>query len=80
MLPRNPTTRRSPKALKLKEPETDEGSSLGTTRQLEYIPRLKHVVNTSTKKVFIQPPAFGDIEGSTRSKAVLPHWVIYSTG
>ena len=35
---------------------------------------MEPVIKTSTKKVFTQPPAFGDIEASTRTKAVLPHW------
>jgi hypothetical protein len=74
MPPRNPTTRCSPRTPKLKELETDEGYSLGTVRQLEYVPRPKPVVNTSTKKVFIQTPAFGDTKGSTRSKVALPQW------
>jgi hypothetical protein len=47
MPPRNPTTRRSPRAPKLKEPEVGEGSSPGAAKQLEFSPRpwnqsLKH--------------------------------------
>jgi hypothetical protein len=74
MSPRNPTTRRSPRAPKLKEDETGEGSSLGTTRQLEYAPRVEPVIKTSTKKYFVQPLAFGDTEASTGSKVMLPQW------
>jgi hypothetical protein len=65
MPPRNPTTRCSPRAPKLKEAETGEGSSPGTVRQLEYTPRVELVIKTSTKKAFVQPPVFGDTEAST---------------
>jgi hypothetical protein len=41
---------------------------------LEYTPRPNPVIKTSTKKAFIQPPAFGDIEASTGTKVTLPHW------
>jgi len=54
--PRNPTTKRSPRAPKLKEAEIGEGSFPGTARQLEYAPRVEPVINISTKKAFIQPP------------------------
>jgi hypothetical protein len=74
MLPRKPTTRRSPRAPKLKELETCEGSSPGIARQLEYAPKVEPVVKTKTKKVFIQPLAFSDTEASTRSKVALPQW------
>jgi hypothetical protein len=74
MPPRKPTTRRSPRASKLKEPEVGEGSSPVAAKQLEFSPRLEPVIRTSTKKVFTQPPAFGDTEASTGTKAVLPHW------
>jgi hypothetical protein len=74
MPPRKTTTRRSLRAPKLKEPEIGEGSSLGTARQLEYVPRPEPVVKTTTKKIFIQPLAFGDTEASTGSKVVLPQW------
>jgi hypothetical protein len=43
-------------------------------RQLDYTPRQEPVIKTATKKVFIHPPAFGDIEASTRSKVALPQW------
>jgi hypothetical protein len=71
---RNPTTKRSSREPKRKEPEVGEISSLGAAKQLEYTPRIKHVINTSMKKVFIQPPNFGDIEASTGFKMALPHW------
>jgi hypothetical protein len=74
MLSRNPTTRRSLRAPKLKEAETCKVSSTGTARQLEYAPRAEPVIRTSTRKAFSQPPAFGDIEGSTGSKVMLPQW------
>jgi hypothetical protein len=44
----------------MKEIEFREGTSLGTTNKLEFAPRPKPVIRTSTKKVFTQPPAFGD--------------------
>jgi hypothetical protein len=74
MPPRNPTTRRSSRAPKLKEPEVGEGSSPGAAKQLEYTLRPEPVIKTTTKKVFIQPLAFGDTEASTGSKMALPHW------
>jgi hypothetical protein len=74
MPPRNPTTRRSSRAPKLKEPEVGEGSFPEATKQLEYTSRLKPVIKTTMKNVSIQPPAFGDIEVSTGSRMVLPHW------
>jgi hypothetical protein len=58
----------------MKELEMGECSSPGTVRQLEYAPRVDPVIETPKKKVFIQPPAFGDIEASIRSKIVLPQW------
>jgi hypothetical protein len=73
MPPRKPTNRRSLRAPKLKEPEVGEGSSLGIAKQLEYTLRLEPVIKTTTKKVFIQPLAFGDIKESTRSNMALPH-------
>jgi hypothetical protein len=74
MLPKNPTTIRSSRAPKIKEPETSEGSSPRTMRQLEYVPRLKPVIKTTTKKVLIQPSAFGDTEERNGSKVSLPQW------
>jgi hypothetical protein len=67
MSPRNPTTRRSPRAPKLKEVETREGSSPGAVRQLEYAPREELFIITSTKKYFVQPSVFGDTEAGTVS-------------
>jgi hypothetical protein len=72
MPPRNPTTRRSSRAPKLKEPEVGEGSSPGAAKQLEFTPRPEPVIKTSTKKVFIQPLAFGDTEASTGTKVDTP--------
>jgi hypothetical protein len=74
MPPRKPTTRRSPRAPKLKEAEVGEGSSPDTARQLEFSPRVEPVIKTSTKKEFSQPPAFGDTEETTGSKIMLPQW------
>jgi hypothetical protein len=58
----------------MKEPEVGEGSSPGATKQLEFSPRPEPVIKTSTKKAFIQPPAFRDTEASTGTKTTLPHW------
>ena len=74
MSPRNPTTIYSLRAPKLKILETSEGSSPGTTRQLEYVPRPEPVIKTETKKVSIQPPSFHDREACNGSKMVLPQW------
>jgi hypothetical protein len=63
-----------PRESKLKEPEVGEGSSPAATKQLEFAPRPKPVIGTSTKKVFTQPPTFGDTEENTGGKEVLPHW------
>jgi hypothetical protein len=65
MSTRNPTTRRSLREPKLKEPEM---------RKLDYSLREEPVIKTSTKKYFPQPPVFGDTKESTRSKATLPQW------
>jgi hypothetical protein len=45
------------------------------SRQVEYTPREELVIKTSTKKDFVQPLIFGDIEVGTRSKLMLPQWV-----
>jgi hypothetical protein len=74
MPPRKPTTRRSSRAPKMKESEVGEGSSQGIAKQLEYALRLEHVIKTKTRKVFIDPPAFGYTKERIRSKIVLPHW------
>jgi hypothetical protein len=73
-LPRNPTTKRSPRAPKLKEDDIGEGSSLGTTRQMEYAPRVDPIIKTTTKKYCFHPPNFGDIEESIGSKVALSEW------
>jgi hypothetical protein len=70
---RKPTTMRSLRVLKLKEPEVGEGSSPVATKQLEFAPRLEPVIKTTTKKVFTQNSTFGDMEASTGTKEVLPH-------
>jgi hypothetical protein len=74
MLPKNPTARRLLRAPKLKELKTGEGSSPRTARRLEYAPRVELVIKTSTKKYFIQPTVFRDIEANTRSKVMLLQW------
>jgi hypothetical protein len=72
--PRKPTTRQSSRVPKMKEPDLGEGSSPGVANQLENTPRLEPVIKTMMKKIFTQPPAFGDTEASTGSKETLPHW------
>jgi hypothetical protein len=74
MTPRKPTTRRSSRALKLKEIELGKGSSPRVSKQLEYALREEPIINTKMKKVLIQPPTFGDTKASTESNMVLPHW------
>jgi hypothetical protein len=74
MPPRKPTTRKSPRASKLKEPDVGESSSPVVTKQLEFTPKPVPIIKTSTKKVFIHPPAFGDTEVSIGTKAVFLHW------
>jgi hypothetical protein len=49
---RNPTTRRSLRAPKIKEEEIGEGYSPSTIGQFEYTPRVEPVIKTSTKKAF----------------------------
>jgi hypothetical protein len=71
---RNPTIRHSPKEPKMKKDGIGEGSSLGTTRHLEYAPRVDPTIKKTTKKYFVHPPTFGDTEESTRSKVALPQW------
>jgi len=73
MPPRKQTTRRSLRALKLKEPKVGEGSSLATAKQLDYSLRAEPVIRTSTKKVFTQPSTFGDTKARIGTKAELPH-------
>lgn len=41
---------------------------------MEYTPRAKLVIKTSTKKAFVQPLAFSDTEASIGSKVMLPQW------
>jgi hypothetical protein len=59
---------------KLKEPEVGEGSTPSAARELDFTSKTESVIHTSTKKQFIQPPAFSDTEATTWSKVVLPHW------
>ena len=74
MSPRNPVTRRSSRAPKLKKEDIGEGSSPDTTRQLEYASKAELVIKTSMQKAFIQPPTFGDTDTTTESKIILPRW------
>jgi hypothetical protein len=74
MPPRNTNTRRSSREPKKKEPGLGEGSSPAAPKQLEFSPRLEPVFRTSTKKIFTQPPAFGDTKASIGTKALPPQW------
>jgi hypothetical protein len=74
MPPKKPTTRKSPRAPKLQEPEVVEGSSPVVARQLEFAPKPMLVIKTATKKAFIQPPAFGDTEANIGTKTVFQRW------
>jgi hypothetical protein len=72
MPPRKPTTRRSLRASKLKEPEVGEGSSPVAAKQLEFSPRPEPVIRTSTKKVFTQPPDLWRHGGKHRDQGSTP--------
>jgi hypothetical protein len=72
MPPRKPMTRCSLREVKLKEENMGEGSSPSMTRQLEFSHKAEPVIKTSTKKAFIQPPTFGDMEATNGSKIMLP--------
>jgi hypothetical protein len=74
MAPRKPTTKRSPRAPKLKEVKTGEGSSPGIARQLEHALKVESVIKTSTKKDFVQSLIFGDTEANIGSEVMLPQW------
>jgi hypothetical protein len=71
---KKPTTRKSPRVPKLQEPDVGEGPSPTVVKQLEFTPKLVPVIKTSTKKVFSQPPAFGDTEENIGTKTVFPCW------
>jgi hypothetical protein len=68
------TTRKSPREPKLQELEVGEGSSPLVARQLEFAPKSVPIIKKSTKKAFIQPPAFGNIEANIGTKTVFPRW------
>jgi hypothetical protein len=51
-----------------------EGSSPTVVRQLEFSPNPVPFIKTTTKKAFVQPRAFGDIEANIRTKTIFPHW------
>jgi hypothetical protein len=74
MPPKKPSTRKSPRAPKLQEPEAGEGSSPAVVRQLEFSPKPVPIIKTSTKKAFIQPLAFGDTEANIGAKTTFPRW------
>jgi hypothetical protein len=74
MPPRKPTTKKSPRASKLKEPEVGEVSSPMVMKQLEFSPKPVPIIKTSTKKVFIPPSAFEDMEARIETKTILSHW------
>jgi hypothetical protein len=69
---KKPTTRKFPRAPKLQEPETGEGSSPTVARQLEFTPKPMPVIKTANKKVFIHPPTFGDIEENIGTRTTFP--------
>jgi hypothetical protein len=71
---KKPTTRKSPRAPKLQEPEVGEGSSPVVARQLEFAPKPVPIIKTTTKKDFDQPPAFGDTEANIGTKTIFPRW------
>jgi hypothetical protein len=71
---KKPSTRKSPRAPKPQEPEVGEGSSPAVARQLEFTPKPTPVIKTATKKAFIQPPIFRDIEANIGAKTTFPHW------
>jgi hypothetical protein len=71
---KKPTTRKSPRAPKLQEPEVGEGSSPTVARQLEFSPKPVPIIKTTTKKDFVQPSAFGDTEVNIGTKTVFPRW------
>jgi hypothetical protein len=70
MPPKKPTTRKSLRVPKLKEPEVGEGSSPAVAKQLDFSPKPVPVIKTSTKEVFAQPLAFGDTEVNIGTKTV----------
>jgi hypothetical protein len=74
MPPKNPSTRKSPRAPKIQEPEAGEGSSPAVARQLEFVAKPVPVIKTVTKKAFFQPPAFGDTEANIGAKTTFPRW------
>jgi hypothetical protein len=74
MPPKKPTTKKSPRAPKLQEPEVGGGSSLAVAIQLEFTPKSMPVIKTATKKDFIQPSAFGDTEANIGTKTIFLRW------
>jgi hypothetical protein len=50
---KKPTTRKSPRAPKLQEPEAGEGSSQQAARQLEFTLNPVPFIRTVTKKTFV---------------------------
>jgi hypothetical protein len=74
MSPKKPSTRKSPRALKLQESEIGEGSSPVVARQLEFAPKLVSIIKAITKEPFVQPPTFGDTKAIIGAKTTFPHW------
>jgi hypothetical protein len=72
MPPKKPTTKKSPRAPKLQEPEVGEGSSPAVARKLEFAPKLVPVIKITTKKAFIQTLAFRDTEVNIGTKTIFP--------
>jgi hypothetical protein len=74
MPPKKPSTRKSPRAPKLQEPEAGEGSSPAVARQLEFSPKPMPFIKTYSKKAFVQPPTFRDTEANIGAKTAFPRW------
>jgi hypothetical protein len=74
MPPKNPSTRKSPRAQKLQESEIGEISSPVVARQLEFTPKIVSIIKAITKEPFVQPLAFGDTEASIGEKTTFHRW------
>jgi hypothetical protein len=71
---KKPSTRKSPRPLKLQKLETGEGSSPMVARQLDFTPKMVSIIKAITKDPFVQPPSFGDAEASIGGKMTFPRW------
>jgi hypothetical protein len=74
MPPKKPFTRKSPRVPKPQELEAGEGSSLEIARQLEFTPKPVFIINTTTKKAFVQPSDFRDTKENIGAKTTFPRW------